>query len=108
MYMSLLRRLSLFCGLAAFAAPAAAQEQQHLVVVSTTDIHGHVVSWDFVTDREAPWGLDRAATIVDSLRKQYPGQVLVVDAGDLIEGEPFATYFAAIRPADPNPVVDAL
>src|SRR5688572_18128497 len=109
MYMSLPRRLVLFAALALGASPAAqAQDSLHVVVVSTTDVHGRVLSWDYVTDREAPWGLDRAATVVDSLRKAYPGRVVVVDAGDLIQGEPFATYFAAVRPADPNPVVDAL
>src|SRR6267154_4058 len=109
MYMSLLRRFGLVAVLG-FLAPgsAAAQDSLHVVVVSTTDIHGHVLSWDFVADREAPWGLDRAATVIDSLRRQYPGQVVVVDAGDLIQGEPFATYYAAVKPADPNPVVDAL
>src|SRR5688572_9324493 len=109
MYMSLPRRLVLFAALALGASPAAqAQDSLHVVVVSTTDVHGRVLSWDYVTDREAPWGLDRAATVVDSLRKAYPGRVVVVDAGDLIQGEPFATYFAAVRPADPNPMVDAL
>ena len=109
MYLSLLRRFGLGIGLILAAArAAAAQDSLHVVVVSTTDIHGRVTAWDYVADREAPWGLDRAATVIDSLRKAYPGQVVVVDAGDLIQGEPFAAYFASVRPADPNPVVDAL
>ena len=33
---------------------------------------------------------------------------MVVDAGDLIQGEPFATFFSAVQPTEPNPVVDAL
>lgn len=109
MYMSLTRRFAVGIALV-LGAPcaAAAQDSLHVVVVSTTDIHGRVTSWDYVQDREAPWGLDRAATVIDSLRKAYPGQVVVVDAGDLIQGDPFAAYFASVRPADPNPVVDAL
>jgi 2',3'-cyclic-nucleotide 2'-phosphodiesterase (5'-nucleotidase family) len=89
-------------------APLVAQDSAHVVIVSTTDVHGRATHWDYVQDRDAPWGLDRAATVVDSLRKVYPGRVVVVDAGDLIQGDPFATYFAVVQPADPNPVVDAL
>src|SRR6267143_5235861 len=75
MYTSLLRRFGLVA-VVGFLAPsaAAAQDSLHVVVVSTTDIHGHVLSWDFVADREAPWGMDRAATVVDSLRRAYPGR----------------------------------
>ncbi|MBI4420218.1 MAG: metallophosphoesterase, partial [Gemmatimonadetes bacterium] len=85
-----------------------AQDSVRIVVVSTTDIHGRATRWDYVADREAPWGVDRAGSVVDSLRRQYPGRVIVVDAGDLIQGDPFATYFARIDPADPHPVLDAL
>lgn len=88
------------------AAPQA--DSAHLVIVATTDIHGHVLGWDDVHDVEAPWGLSRAATIIATLRAQYPGQVVLVDAGDLIEGSPFATYFARVAPARPHPIIDAL
>ena len=87
--------------------PAAAQDTAHVVLVATTDVHGHVMAWDYVQDRPAPWGLVRAATVVDSLRTQYPGAVVLVDAGDLLQGNPFATYFATVRPRLVNPIVDA-
>jgi len=90
------------------AAPAAAQDTAHVVVVATTDVHGHVMAWDYIQDRPAPWGLVRAATIVDSLRAAYPGSVVLVDAGDLLQGNPFATYFATVRPRLVNPIIDAL
>ena len=103
-------RLSLPLLLVCLALPAAmpAQESAHVVVVATTDIHGRVTHWDYETDTDAPWGLTRAATILDSLRRTHPGQVVLVDAGDLLQGNPFATYFATVQPADPHPVVDAL
>src|ERR1051326_2103851 len=85
-----------------------AQDSTQIVVVSTTDVHGRATNWDYVADREAPWGLDRAATVVDSLRRQFPGKVVVVDAGDLIQGDPFALYFGSVHPVDPNPLIDAL
>ena len=48
-------------------------------------------------------GMARVATVVDSLKARYPGQVVVVDAGDLMQGDPFATYFARVTPHDPHP-----
>ncbi len=93
----------------AVAAPArAASDTVEILVVATTDMHGHVYHWDYVRDREAPWGLTRAATVVDSLRRTHPGRVVLVDAGDLIQGSPFATYYSATDTTPPHPVVEAL
>ena len=88
--------------------PAAAQDTAHVVIVATTDVHGHLMPWDYVQDRAAPWGLVRVARVVDSLRAAYAGAVVLLDGGDLIQGNPFATYFATVRPRQVHPVVDAL
>jgi 2',3'-cyclic-nucleotide 2'-phosphodiesterase / 3'-nucleotidase / 5'-nucleotidase len=90
-------------------APARTPDDSaHVVVVATTDIHGHATDWDYVANGPFPGGLTRVATVVDSLRAAYPGQVVVVDAGDLIQGDAFATYFARVAPRDPNPVMEAM
>jgi 2',3'-cyclic-nucleotide 2'-phosphodiesterase (5'-nucleotidase family) len=88
--------------------PAAIPDTAHLVIVATTDLHGRVLGYDDVRDAEAPGGLSRAATIISTLRAQYPGQVVLVDAGDLIEGNLFATYFGRVAPTRPHPIIDAL
>ena len=85
-----------------------APDTTHLVIVSTTDVHGHATEWNYLTDAAYPGGLSRVATVVDSLRRQYPGKVVLVDAGDIIEGEPFAAYFAREAPRDPHPILDAM
>ena len=53
------------------AAPV--QDTAHVVIVATTDIHGHATDWDYVANRPFPGGLSRVATIVDSLKARYPG-----------------------------------
>ncbi len=78
------------------------------MLVATTDVHGRALGWDYVRDRAAPGGLSRAASILATLRGQYPGQVIVVDAGDLLEGNLFADYFARIERRHPDPLVDAV
>jgi 2',3'-cyclic-nucleotide 2'-phosphodiesterase/3'-nucleotidase len=103
-------RLPLACLLFLLTAlrPAWAQDSAHVVIVATSDVHGHLMAWDYVQDRDAPWGLVRAAHVVDSLRTAYPGAVVLLDGGDLIQGNPFATYFATVRPRQVHPVIDAL
>ena len=84
-----------------------AQDTAHVVLVATTDVHGHATGWDDVEGKAFPGGLTRVGSVVDSLRRRYPGEVVLVDGGDLIEGSPFAAYYATVAPRDPNPMVDA-
>jgi len=98
--------LSLLTAFVLAAAPL--QDTAHVVLVATTDIHGHATDWDYVADRPFAGGIARVATVVDSLRARYPGQVLLVDAGDLLQGDAFATYFARVAPTTPHPIVEAL
>jgi 2',3'-cyclic-nucleotide 2'-phosphodiesterase/3'-nucleotidase len=90
------------------ATTAAAQDTAQVVIAATTDVHGRAYHWNYVTDSEAAWGLTRVATVIDSLRARYPGQVVVVDVGDLIQGNSFASYYASERPGEPHRVIDAL
>lgn len=94
--------------LALLAALTVAVDTAHLVVVATTDVHGRVTAWDYEADGRAPLGLTRLASLVDSLRRTHPGRVVVVDAGDLIQGNPFATYLATVAPQNPHPILDAM
>src|SRR6266550_5179793 len=80
----------------------------HIVIVATTDVHGRVFGWDYVRDAAAPGGLSRAATALETLRARYPGQIVLVDAGDLLQGNPFATFFGHYDKRQPHPIVDAM
>jgi 2',3'-cyclic-nucleotide 2'-phosphodiesterase/3'-nucleotidase/5'-nucleotidase len=109
--------MRLLCALllSSFQTPTSAQtpDTTHLVIVATTDVHGRALAWDYVRDAEAPGGLSRAATIIETLRAQYPGRMVLVDAGDLLQGNPFATFFGRQgqndqRQPPPQPMVDAL
>ncbi|MEX2156933.1 MAG: 5'-nucleotidase C-terminal domain-containing protein [Gemmatimonadales bacterium] len=89
-------------------ATSTALDTAHVVIVATTDVHGRVLGWDYVRDAAAPGGLSRAATILETLRARYPGQVILLDAGDLLQGNPFATFYARYDKRQPQPIVDAL
>ncbi|HVF40275.1 MAG TPA: 5'-nucleotidase C-terminal domain-containing protein [Gemmatimonadaceae bacterium] len=80
-----------------------------LLVLSTTDVHGRIRAWDYYADSaESNRGLARLATLVDSIRTANAGRVLLVDAGDLLQGNPFAYVAMKQPPAGGNPIVGAM
>jgi 2',3'-cyclic-nucleotide 2'-phosphodiesterase (5'-nucleotidase family) len=95
--------------LAAAASRGRGPREMTLLVAATTDVHGHLMGWDYFANRpDTVRGLARAATIVDSLRLAAPGRVVLVDAGDMLQGTPL-TYVAARRKTfAPHPVFAAM
>ena len=84
-------------------------ESVDLVVATTTDVHGRVRAWDYYANRaEAVRGLTRAATIVDSVRAANPGRVILLDAGDLLQGNPLAYVAARVSRDRANPIIAAM
>jgi 2',3'-cyclic-nucleotide 2'-phosphodiesterase (5'-nucleotidase family) len=80
-----------------------------LVIATTTDVHGRLRAWDYYADQaEAVRGLSRAATIVDSVRVANPGRVILLDAGDLLQGNPLAYVAARVSADRTNPIVAAM
>lgn len=81
-----------------------------LVVAGTTDVHGRLRGWNYESNAPDPArGLSRAASIVDSLRRAAPGRVILIDGGDLLQGNSL-TYVAArvAPPGAPHPVIAAM
>ena len=107
--------IALACAAASLGAGATAAPQTptasrvELVVASTTDVHGRLRGWDYFGDVADPIrGLSRAATIVDSVRGANPGRVVLVDAGDLLQGNPMTYVAARVDTAGIHPVIAAM
>jgi 2',3'-cyclic-nucleotide 2'-phosphodiesterase (5'-nucleotidase family) len=94
--------------LAASLVVAQVPDSAHVVLVATADVHGRTTGWDYVAHRAAPGGLARVAPVIDSLRQRYPGRVVVLDAGDLLQGDPYAAYFGRAEPRTPHPIIEAM
>jgi len=79
-----------------------------LVVAATTDVHGRARGWDYYTNSaDTTRGLARVGTIIDSLRRAAVLPV-VVDAGDIIQGNPLAYVAARVDTTMPHPVIAAM
>ena len=86
-----------------------AQGTVELAIAATTDVHGRLRGWDYYANAADPArGLARAATIVDSLRRAAPDRVILVDAGDLLQGNPMTYVAARVDSLAPSPVVAAM
>jgi len=92
-----------------FAARAAAN-QAHLRIIETTDLHVAVFPYDYYAD--APndtMGLARTASIIDSIRAEA-GNSMLLDNGDIIQGNPMGDYIAYEKGLDGNvhPLIAAM
>ncbi|WP_405907420.1 5'-nucleotidase C-terminal domain-containing protein [Streptomyces sp. NBC_00828] len=95
------------------AAPAQAAERHpgkkprtwSFSILGTTDLHSHVFDWDYYTDaaykdsKGNSVGVARVATLVKQQRAaKGEDHVLLVDAGDIIQGTSLAYYYARVDP----------
>ncbi len=75
-----------------------------LSVLGTTDLHGNVYNWDYFKNAEFDdaahndIGVAKVKTVIDRERDARDHPVLVLDAGDTIQGTPLAYYYAKVQP----------
>src|SRR4030095_196010 len=77
-------------------------KRAHVVILSTTDMHGRIFPIDYYTNKYDNVGIAKVATLVKEARKNDP-DLLLLDSGDTIQGTPLE-YFHNKRnntPADP-------
>lgn len=81
-----------------------------LRIVATTDLHSFLTDFDYYKDEPTKkFGFTRTATLIDQARKEVKNSVLV-DNGDLIQGNPIADYQVSIgyKKGQSNPAIDVL
>lgn len=78
-----------------------------LRLVETTDVHGNYFPYDFIGRREGAGSLSRVATFVDSLRRSAGSdRVVLLDNGDILQGQPSAYYFNYIDTTARHPAAE--
>lgn len=105
----ILRPLLLACSaltLAATLAPAtqAAETPVALRILGTTDIHSALMNYDYYRDQpDESQGLSKVATLVRQARGEVANSLLL-DDGDLIQGNPLGDYIAKVRGVGPDKI----
>ncbi len=82
-----------------------------LRLIETTDLHFHIMPYDYFADRPAPGsGLASAATLIRDLRDAAPN-CLLMDNGDFLQGTPMSDWSADMDETEPafiNPMIAAM
>ncbi len=83
--------------LALSSAVFAADSNVKLRILETTDIHTHVLNYDYYKDQEdVGFGLSKTAGLMKQARSEAVNSLLF-DNGDLIQGNPLGDYIARIK-----------
>ena len=80
-----------------------------LTVIETTDVHGNFFPYNFITRTDWPGSLARVATYVDALRADRGDEaVILLDNGDILQGQPTVYYYNFIDTASTHIVNDIM
>lgn len=99
-----MKRLFFVCGwLLCVLLSASAQEREvKLKVVQTSDIHGNYYPYNFITQKEWAGSLARVYALVQKERETYKDNLILLDNGDILQGQPSAYYYNYIDTVAPH------
>lgn len=64
-----------------------------LKIIATTDVHGAFFPYDFVNDKKAKTSLAQVFTFVNQQREIKDQEVVLLDNGDILQGQPVVYYY---------------
>jgi 2',3'-cyclic-nucleotide 2'-phosphodiesterase / 3'-nucleotidase len=79
-------------------------KRAHVVILSTTDMHGHIFPIDYYTNKYDNVGIAKVATIIKQARKDDP-DLLLLDSGDTIQGTPLEYLHNKRDNTPPDPMM---
>ena len=77
-------------------------------VIETSDVHGCFFPYDFINRRPMKGSLARVMTYVKELRQEYGKNVILVDNGDILQGQPTCYYCNYVKPEIPNVAAEVI
>lgn len=92
--MKLFSRLMLVLALGVTSPAYASQDGEvTLKLIETSDVHGCYFSYDFIRMKPRKGGLACVSSFVKEQREQYGDGVVLMDNGDILQGQPIAYYY---------------
>lgn len=74
----------------------------NLRIVETSDVHGYFFPYDFINSKPLEGTLMRVNTYVNHLREQYGENLLLIDNGDILQGQPTCYWSNYVMTTDQN------
>lgn len=72
---------------------AADSQTVTLKFLETSDVHGCYFPYDFIQNKQMKGSLARVSSYVKEQREQYGQNVILMDNGDILQGQPVAYYY---------------
>lgn len=89
-----MRRIScIFLLLWAFLSLSAATREVKLKLIETSDIHGNFFPYNFITQQDWKGSFARVYSYAQQERQTYGDNLLLMDNGDILQGQPSAYYY---------------
>lgn len=73
-----------------------------LKIIATSDVHGCFMPYDFIENKPASGSLARACTYINNMRKHYGNRLILLDCGDMLQGQPICHYFNSTKNGEMN------
>ncbi len=84
------------------------EKEVKLKIVQTSDIHGNFYPHDFILQRDAAGSLARVHALVQKNREVYKDNLILLDNGDILQGQPTAYYYNYIDTLSPHVVAEMM
>lgn len=96
---------SLLLGLLTLLLASCGGKTYTVRLIQTTDVHGNIWGYDDVNERAGSGGYARLSSF---LKAQQDSNLLLVDVGDFLQGEPITYYSNYIDTLQPNAIARAM
>lgn len=90
-YIVCISALLLWAGVQLFATGN--QKEMVIKIIETSDVHGNFFPYNFIERKEWNGGLARVHSFIKEQRKKYGDNCLLMDNGDILQGQPTAYYY---------------
>ncbi|MBE0663301.1 MAG: bifunctional metallophosphatase/5'-nucleotidase [Bacteroidales bacterium] len=87
-----------------FSTVTTAQDTTYLKIIVSTDVHGSVLPYDILDARSRPNSLAQVYSYVMNERQKKNQEVIFLDNGDILQGDPFIYYYNFIDTSGIHPM----
>ncbi|MCH8171596.1 MAG: bifunctional metallophosphatase/5'-nucleotidase [Bacteroidetes bacterium] len=79
-----------------------------LKFIETTDVHGSIFPYDFINDKQTSTSLSQVYTYIKQERAKKDQYVILLDAGDILQGQPVVYYYNFERTSEKHIVAQVM
>ena len=73
-----------------------------LRIIETSDVHGAFFPYDFIERRPMQGTMARVSTYINRQRQQFGRNLILIDNGDILQGQPTCYYTNYVATSQPN------